>query len=107
MENRDFPAFDAYARGLYAYGTADTQDPDVPALYSALRIWELLAEILPQFPEYKELYDDLKPYVDQLFVIYRDQRGLGTGEAIVQLRRQSPATRMIRMLELLKHQIKK
>ncbi len=76
-ENRDFDAYDSAAKGLFALGTLNEEDPDTRYLYPALYIWELLSDLVPQFPEYREKAEALTPYVqavgDALFEKYREK----------------------------------
>lgn len=64
-QNHDFEAFDACARGMYAYATANPQDPDVTVLYAAMKIWQNLAFLVPEIPEYEARASDLEPYVHE------------------------------------------
>lgn len=64
VQTRDLDAFDALGRSLLAYAMLDENRPDAACLYAAITIWKTLWDLLPQFPRYRECYEELKPYAD-------------------------------------------
>jgi len=71
---QDPDAYDELARSLLAYAMVDQKDPGVLQLHAALEIWETLSILLPEYPQYKEYYEDLKPYAEYWIAKARQEK---------------------------------
>ena len=72
--DKDFDAFESLAKSLVTLTWADPEDADVLSLMDAVEIWECLAYLVPEFPAYKEYYEELKPLLDQMLSNRKDDK---------------------------------
>lgn len=73
-QDKDFDAFESLAKSLVTLTWADPEDADVLSLMDAVEIWECLAFLVPEFPAYKEYYEELKPLLDQMLSNRKDDK---------------------------------
>ena len=66
VRDEDFDAFDDLGCSLVTLALANPENVDVFSLMDAVDIWDCLSYLVPEFPMYKERYDELKPYLDQI-----------------------------------------